>query len=102
MRIAKAAALYMIRILAGAFGLFLLAISVFPVRAQTAVQVEINELGRRMTGFESLNLDHRLTSIEALLSSEDVWHRFSMGGIGLLISERAAARLFRKQMNGVK
>lgn len=90
----------MIRIVAMAFGVFMLGLAVFPIRAQTAMQVQITELDRRITAFEALKLDHRLTSIEALLSSEDTWHRFSMGGIGLLISERAAARLFRKQMNG--
>ena len=96
MKVARAAATLVFRLLVGAFGVFLIALAVFPIRAQTATQVELSDLERRITGVESLQLDHRLTSIEALLSSEDTWHRFSMGGIGALISERVA-RAIQKQ-----
>ena len=45
----------------------LIAVSVFPVvHAQTATQIEITDLERRVGNFETLNLDHRLTAIAKL------------------------------------
>ena len=83
------------------FAVLLIAVSVFPVvHAQTATQIEITDLERRVGNFETLNLDHRLTAIETLLSSEDMWHRYSMGGTGLLICERLFWVFRRKQKVG--
>ncbi len=74
--------------LVASFAVLLSSLSLFPVQAQTVTQVQLTELERRVGAFEGLNLDHRLTAIETLLTSEDTWHRFSMGGTGLLIFER--------------
>jgi hypothetical protein len=86
--------------LVASFAVLLVLVSLFPLRvkAQSALQVQITDIERRVGNFETLNLDHRLTAIETLLSSEDTWHRFSMGGTGLLICERIFVTFRRRRV----
>lgn len=59
------------------------------VHAQNHLEVE--DLSRRITTLEGLNLDHRLTVIETLLNNlnDSKWpNGITTGGVGLLIFER--------------
>ena len=75
------------------FAVVLMVMSFVPIiAAQPQQQVEIEDFGRRVAGFESLNLDHRLTVIETLLKEDqdNEWKHSATGiGTGLLIVHTA-------------
>ena len=78
-------------------GVLFIAAVVPNVRAQNVLQVE--DLSRRITSLEGLNLDHRLTIIETLLNDlhSDHWtHTGTMIGTALLILERGARAVAKK------
>jgi len=60
------------------------------------------EVDRRLDNLEKLNLDHRLTVIETLLTEQreaSRWGLWSMGGVGLLLGEAAIRVAKRKKGN---
>lgn len=76
------------------FAVVLIVMSFVPVIAAQPLpkQVEIEDLERRVAGFESLNLDHRLTVIETILKEDqdNEWKSSATGiGTGLLIVHTA-------------
>lgn len=89
----------LVNILMFVFAVTLIASAVFPVHAQQEPVVE--DLNRRISTLEGMNLDHRLTVIETLLNDlhNNSWtHVGTMIGTAVLIIERATQRL-RKNMN---
>lgn len=79
------------------FALVLLVAAVFPPKA--AAQSAISELDRRVTSIEALNLDHRLTIIETMLTDvhSDRWtHTGSMIGVGLLLMKEAVEAIMKR------
>lgn len=79
------------------FAGILLLTAAFPASAQS--HLEVQDLDRRVTSIEGLNLDHRLTVIETLLTNlnSDHWtHLGTMIGTGLLILERGARAISKK------
>lgn len=79
------------------FAIVMMVAAVYPVHAQNP---QVEELTRRITSLETLNLDHRLTVIETLLNDihGDHWgQQMTMGGTALLILERAV-QAFRKKV----
>lgn len=96
-REAKLLAFFTFNISVMFFALVLIITAGFDVHAQTTVEVE--DLARRITSMEALNLDHRLTIIETLLNDlhSDHWtHLGTMVGTGLLILERGARAIGKK------
>lgn len=89
--------------LVAAFALLMFTLSVVPMRAQSAVQMQINNLDRRVEAFEGLNVDRRLAVIEQLLMDlrdNNTLHRMTMGGTSLLIAERVWRAVRRGAVDG--
>ena len=79
------------------FAVTLILAGIFPAHAQSPIVIQ--DLARRITDLEALNLDHRLTVIETILNDlhADHWtHLGTMVGTGLLIMERAARAVTKK------
>lgn len=91
--------------LVSAYVVLLLTLSVAPIRAQSAVQMEINTLDKRINAIEGLNIDRRLAVIEQILMDlrdNNTMHRLTMGGTSLLIAERVYRAVRRTATDGEK
>jgi anti-sigma regulatory factor (Ser/Thr protein kinase) len=90
------------------FGLFhLLAMSfacmmmMFSLRGQNIIQVQIHALDDRIGRIENLELDRRVGVIEALMvqmEDNNLLHRLTTGGMGLLLAERVASVVKREKL----
>lgn len=78
------------------YAVVLMVTAVYPVHAQN--REEVSDLQRRVSSIEALNLDHRLTVIETMLTDlHSDWTRTgSLVGVALLIAERAAQAVKQK------
>jgi hypothetical protein len=90
------------------FGLFhLLVMSfacmmmMFSLRGQNIIQVQIHALDDRIGKIENLELDKRVGVLEALvmqMQDNNLLHRLTTGGMGLLLAERVASVVKRKKL----
>ena len=61
-----------------------------------ALHEQASELNRRVGALESMNLEHRLTSLEGQVDAMSLQTRGTIGGIGVLLIE-GVIRLSRKK-----
>jgi len=102
MKTFKSALFYWFHILVSAYAVLLMMLSLESIvaRAQPVEQYQITDLERRVASIEILNLDHRLTIMETILNELNtgkIFDRLTMGGTGLLITERVVMVLRKRK-----
>lgn len=93
---------YWFHILVSVYAVLLVMLSIESVvaKAQPVQQYQITEVERRVSSIETLNLDHRLTIIETILTelnTSKIFDRLTMGGTGLLIVERVVMAMRKRK-----